>query len=50
VVTDDTVNTARDADAGRFFVELRVAPSLPMRFMAVRLAQSGDRLTVVEEI
>jgi len=50
VVTDDTINSTRDADAGRFFVELRVAPALPMRFIAVRLAQSGDRLTVVEEL
>ncbi len=50
VVTDDTINTSRDADAGRFFVELRVAPSLPMRFIAVRLIQDGDRLSVVEEL
>lgn len=50
VVTDDTVNTARDRDGGRFVVELRVAPSLPLRFLAVRLAQSGERLSVVEEL
>jgi phage tail sheath protein FI len=50
VVTDATLNDSRDADAGRFFVELRVAPALPMRFLAVRLAQSGDRLTVAEEL
>jgi hypothetical protein len=50
VVTDDTVNTPRDADAGRLVVELRVAPSLPLAFLAVRLAQSGARLTVTEEL
>ncbi len=50
VVTDDTINTPRDADAGRFIVELRVAPSLPMRFLSVLLAQSGERLTVAEEL
>ena len=50
VVTDDTINSTNDADTGRFFVELRVAPSLPLRFIAVRLAQTGDRLTVVEEL
>lgn len=50
VVTDDTVNTPRDRDGGRFVVELRVAPSLPLRFLAVRLAQSGERLSVVEEL
>ncbi|UXH79160.1 phage tail sheath C-terminal domain-containing protein [Roseateles amylovorans] len=50
VVTDDTVNTAQDGDAGRLIVELRVAPALPMRFITVRLAQSGERLSVVEEL
>lgn len=48
VVTDETLNTPRDADAGRLIVELRVAPSLPMRFLAVRLAQRGERLAVTE--
>ena len=50
VVTDDTVNTRIDADAGRFIVELRVAPSMPMRFLSVLLAQTGERLTVTEEL
>lgn len=50
VVTDDTINTPRDAEAGRFVVELRVAPSVPMRFIRVLLAQSGARLTVSEEL
>jgi len=31
-------------------VELRVAPALPMRFIAVQLTQSGERLTVTEEL
>jgi len=50
VVTDDTINKPADAEAGRFLVELRVAPSIPMRFIAVQLAQSGARLTVTEEL
>lgn len=49
VVTDDTVNTKQDADGGRFVIELRVAPALPMRFITVRLTQNGERLTVVEQ-
>jgi hypothetical protein len=49
VVTDDTVNTMQDADGGRFVIELRVAPALPMRFITVRLTQSGERLSVVEQ-
>ncbi len=50
VVTDDTINSANDNDQGRFFVELRVAPAVPMRFLSVRLTQSGERLTVIEEL
>jgi phage tail sheath protein FI len=50
VVTDDALNTAADRDAGRFLVELRVAPSLPLQFLTIRLAQSGERLTVAEEL
>lgn len=50
VVTGPTVQSARDAEAGRLVVELRVAPSLPMRFVGVRLVQSGERLSVVESL
>jgi hypothetical protein len=50
VVTDGTINSRTDAEAGRFLVELRVAPSVPMRFVRVQLAQSGARLTVSEEL
>lgn len=50
VVTDEGVNPSQSVESGRFVVELRVAPSLPMRFIAVRLAQSGERLTVKEEL
>jgi len=48
VVTDGVVNTEADRDAGRFLVELRVAPSLPLQFLTVRLTQSGERLTIAE--
>jgi hypothetical protein len=50
VVADETINTRRDTDAGRFIVELRVAPSVPMRFLSVLLARTGERLTVAEEL
>jgi hypothetical protein len=50
VVTDSMINTPGDADAGRFLVELRVAPSLPMRFIGIQLAQTGERLTVTEQL
>ena len=50
VVTDDTINMPRDVEAGRFVVELRVAPSVPLDFVSVWLAQSGGRVTVSEEL
>ena len=43
VVTDEHAEHAACVDQGRFIVELRVAPSLPMTFLTVRLVQSGDR-------
>jgi phage tail sheath protein FI len=48
VVTDTSLNTPQAMDQGRFYVELRVAPSLPMRFLTVRLLQTGDRTYVTE--
>jgi len=48
VVCDSRVNTEDDSDAGRFIVELRVAPSRPLQFLTVRLVQSGGALSVNE--
>jgi hypothetical protein len=48
VVTDSTVNTPQSLDQGRFVVELRVAPSLPMSFLTIRLVQTGERGLVTE--
>jgi len=48
VVTDGGLNTSITADQGRFYVELRVAPSLPLRFLTVRLLQQADRTFVTE--
>ena len=48
VVVDSSVNTAQSIGRGRFIVELRVAPSLPMRFLTIRLVQSADRTEVTE--
>jgi phage tail sheath protein FI len=49
VVTDDSVNTPQSLDAGRFIVELRVAPSRPLSFLRVRLVQSGPEQFFVQE-
>jgi hypothetical protein len=43
VVTDDSLNTPQTAEQGRFRVDLKVAPSLPMSFVTVRLVQLGER-------
>ena len=49
VVADQTVNTAQGRDAGRFVVELRVAPSHPLMFLTVRLVQEGGAWQASEE-
>jgi hypothetical protein len=48
VVVDSTLNTPASIDQGRFIVELRVAPSLPLSFLTVRLLQAADRTFVTE--
>lgn len=50
VTTDEMVNTEESIDAGRFIVELRVAPSRPMTFLTVRLVQAGDHTEIVEAV
>jgi hypothetical protein len=48
VVTSNALNTPQSVDQGRFIVELKVAPSLPITFLTIRLLQSGDRTLVTE--
>ncbi len=48
VVTSSSLNTAQSVEEGRFIVELRVAPSLPMTFLTIRLVQTSDRGVVTE--
>ncbi|MBV8901867.1 MAG: hypothetical protein JOY92_17335 [Verrucomicrobia bacterium] len=48
VVVGSAVSTQDDTDQGRFIVELRIAPSLPMQFLTVRLVQSGGNLSLQE--
>ena len=50
VVTDASLNTPQSVDQGRFIVELRVAPSVPMTFLTIRLVQAGDRTSVTEAL
>ena len=46
VAESEGLNTRASADAGRFVVELRVAPARPMAFVTVRLVRSGDGLAL----
>jgi hypothetical protein len=48
VVVDSSVNSDEALDLGRFIVELKVAPSLPLAFLTVRLVQSGSQGQVTE--
>ena len=40
----DDVNTPRRRDAGQFWVELKVAPAVPMSFLTVLLSRDGERV------
>jgi len=49
VVTGDDLNTPESIAAGKFIVELRVAPAQALRFVTIRLVQAGNGdLTVTE--
>jgi hypothetical protein len=48
VNTGESVNPPQSVEAGRFFIELKVAPSLPMKFLTVKLLQIGERGFVIE--
>jgi phage tail sheath protein FI len=48
VVCDTTVNKPGSVEAGNFIVELRVAPSLPMTFLTIRLVQSATGSIITE--
>ena len=50
VIADATINTQDSIDAGRFIVELRVAPSEPLKFLRVRLTQNGPQSVSVGEL
>jgi phage tail sheath protein FI len=48
VVTGSSINTPQSVDQGRFIAEIKVAPSLPLSFLTIRLVQSGDRTFAME--
>ena len=48
VRVEETLNTPQRVDQGQFIVELRVAPSLPLTFMTVRLILQPNGNTATE--
>lgn len=50
VVTDASINTPQSIDAGRFIVELHVSPSHALKFIRIRLVQSGPGQLQVQEV
>ncbi len=50
VVVGPELNTPQTIAEGRFVVELRVAPSLPMTFLTIRLVVQGNVGRVVTEV
>ncbi len=48
VTVDEGLNTAESRRQGHFIVELRVAPSQPLVFIAIRLIEADGMLTVQE--
>ncbi len=48
VVVDAQINSQQQMDLGQLIIELRVAPSLPLKFLTVQLVQSHER-TLIQE-
>jgi phage tail sheath protein FI len=48
VVIGSPPNTQQTLDSGQLIVELKVAPSLPLTFLTVRLVQAGEGGLTVE--
>lgn len=48
VNVSDGINTRRSLDLGRLIIELKVAPSQPLKFVTVRLDQTGGKSVVTE--
>jgi phage tail sheath protein FI len=44
VEVGDVLNTPQRRDLGQFWVELKVAPALPLSFLTVRVSRHGERV------
>jgi len=50
VNVSNTLNNLQSVEQGRFIVEIKVAPSQPLKFVNVRLVQTGGRASVTETV
>jgi phage tail sheath protein FI len=50
VVLPPGLNDAGARDAGRLVVDLKIAPSMPLTFLTVRLVQEGGKLSIQAEV
>ena len=50
VIADESLNPPQSLDAGRFILELRVAPARPLAFLTVRLVQTGPDVLAIQEV
>jgi hypothetical protein len=50
VIADAVLNPRTSVEAGRFIVELRVAPTKPLAFLRILLLQTGPGSVMVEEV
>lgn len=48
VVADESVNPLREVERGRIVVELRIAPTRPLKFLTVRLVERDDQPPTIE--
>ena len=48
VDVSEALNTPARLEAGQLRIDLKVAPALPLSFLTVRLARSGERLSALE--
>ena len=42
IATNGSLNSLHNIDRGRFIAEIKVAPSVPLEFLTIRLMQTGD--------
>lgn len=50
IITDNSINTQKSLDLGRFIIELWISPSRPMTFITLRLVQTSQEMFEIQEM